>query len=157
MAGTSSHASASNDMANGNINQHQARLQAAAAAASIYGKSFVYPSASTPMWYSFFLLVQSATSFPSCPQRREKKGKWTEVYTDMSYKCNSGPLQSYNRSVCMQCSTSTCDGGSMRTDQSYSSLPVNHTDHIQLMELCILLMQFKARFIYSVKQILSQS
>ncbi|XP_027103460.1 ERAD-associated E3 ubiquitin-protein ligase HRD1B-like isoform X2 [Coffea arabica] len=54
MAGTSSHASASNDMANGNINQHQARLQAAAAAASIYGKSFVYPSASTPMWSQIY-------------------------------------------------------------------------------------------------------
>ncbi|KAL3524525.1 hypothetical protein ACH5RR_017359 [Cinchona calisaya] len=49
-AGTSSHASSSNGVTSGNINQHQARLQAAAAAASVYGKSFVYPSASVPMW-----------------------------------------------------------------------------------------------------------
>ncbi|XVF05007.1 hypothetical protein REPUB_Repub05bG0134000 [Reevesia pubescens] len=37
-------------MATDNLNQHQARLQAAAAAASIYEKSYVYPSANTLVW-----------------------------------------------------------------------------------------------------------
>lgn len=32
---------------------HQARIQAAAAAASVYEKSFVYPSANTLAWYTF--------------------------------------------------------------------------------------------------------
>ncbi|CAI9115517.1 OLC1v1016432C2 [Oldenlandia corymbosa var. corymbosa] len=54
MAGTSSSSgstSAGNDVGNGDDgNHHQARLQAAAAAAAIYGKSFVYPSPSTPVW-----------------------------------------------------------------------------------------------------------
>ncbi|CAA2983496.1 ERAD-associated E3 ubiquitin- ligase HRD1B-like [Olea europaea subsp. europaea] len=36
--------------ANANITQHQARLQAAASAASIYEKSFVYPSPNTLIW-----------------------------------------------------------------------------------------------------------
>ncbi|KAL2545601.1 ERAD-associated E3 ubiquitin-protein ligase [Forsythia ovata] len=36
--------------ANANITQHQARLQAAASAASIYEKSFVYPSPNTLVW-----------------------------------------------------------------------------------------------------------
>lgn len=36
----------------GNISRHQKRVQAAAAAASIYQKSFVYPSPSTLTWYA---------------------------------------------------------------------------------------------------------
>ncbi|XP_057810776.1 ERAD-associated E3 ubiquitin-protein ligase HRD1B-like [Salvia miltiorrhiza] len=48
--GTSSQGSISAGAANGNISQHQARLQAAASAASIYQKSFVYPSPSTLAW-----------------------------------------------------------------------------------------------------------
>ncbi|KAL7148934.1 hypothetical protein ABFS83_05G006400 [Erythranthe nasuta] len=45
---TSSPSSAGNSASNNNISQHQIRLQAAAAAAAIYEKSFVYPSPSTP-------------------------------------------------------------------------------------------------------------
>ncbi|EYU22388.1 hypothetical protein ABFS82_05G006200 [Erythranthe guttata] len=45
---TSSPSSADNSASNNNISQHQIRLQAAAAAAAIYEKSFVYPSPSTP-------------------------------------------------------------------------------------------------------------
>ncbi|KAL3819494.1 hypothetical protein ACJIZ3_005399 [Penstemon smallii] len=46
-AGTSSQGSASDGVANENVSHHQARLQAAARAASIYEKSFVYPSPNT--------------------------------------------------------------------------------------------------------------
>lgn len=74
MAGTSSHASSSDGVANGNINLHQARLQAAASAASVYGKSFVYPSASTPMWYALFLLLYCATS-PLPVFKGERRGE----------------------------------------------------------------------------------
>ncbi|KAI7757237.1 hypothetical protein M8C21_023758 [Ambrosia artemisiifolia] len=41
---------------NGNISQHQKRVQAAAAAASIYQKSFVYPSPSSLTWSSGYAL-----------------------------------------------------------------------------------------------------
>ncbi|KAF9610801.1 hypothetical protein IFM89_024933, partial [Coptis chinensis] len=42
--------SAANGAANDILSQHQARIQAAAAAASIYEKSYVYPSADTFTW-----------------------------------------------------------------------------------------------------------
>ncbi|KAH6822437.1 RING/U-box superfamily protein [Perilla frutescens var. hirtella] len=48
--GTSSEGSVGGGVANGSISQNQARLQAAASAASIYEKSFVYPSPSTLAW-----------------------------------------------------------------------------------------------------------
>ena len=40
---------------NDNLSHHQARVRAAAAAASIYEKSYVYPCASTLVWYVFSL------------------------------------------------------------------------------------------------------
>ncbi|XP_057777299.1 ERAD-associated E3 ubiquitin-protein ligase HRD1B-like [Salvia miltiorrhiza] len=43
-AGTSSEGSSGDGVANENVSQHQTRLQAAAAAATLYEKSFVYPS-----------------------------------------------------------------------------------------------------------------
>lgn len=42
------------DVADDNLNGHHVRLQAAASAAAIYEKSFVYPSPSTLMWYALF-------------------------------------------------------------------------------------------------------
>lgn len=39
-----------------NLSQHRRRLQAAAAAASVYEKSFVYPSPSTLVWYAHIFL-----------------------------------------------------------------------------------------------------
>lgn len=48
--GTSSQGSGSGGGANDNFSHHKARLQAAAAAASIYEKSFVYPSPNTLVW-----------------------------------------------------------------------------------------------------------
>ncbi|KAL6972237.1 ERAD-associated E3 ubiquitin-protein ligase hrd1a [Sarracenia purpurea var. burkii] len=49
-ASTHSQNSTRHGEANDNISQHQARLKAAAAAASIYQRSFVYPSANTLVW-----------------------------------------------------------------------------------------------------------
>lgn len=47
-------------IANDSISQHQARLKAAAAAASIYERSFVYPSANTLVWYALSLFYSYA-------------------------------------------------------------------------------------------------
>ena len=52
MGSTSAQGSVGNGLAGDNLGQHQARLQAAAAAASIYEKSYVYPSANTLVWYA---------------------------------------------------------------------------------------------------------
>lgn len=49
-AGTSSQGS-TGSAANDHLTRQQARIQAAAAAASIYEKSYVYPSANTFVWY----------------------------------------------------------------------------------------------------------
>ncbi|KAF2288044.1 hypothetical protein GH714_004062 [Hevea brasiliensis] len=43
-----------------NLGEHQARLQAAAAAASVYEKSFVYPSANSLAWSPGYVLLPQA-------------------------------------------------------------------------------------------------
>ncbi|XP_011075556.1 ERAD-associated E3 ubiquitin-protein ligase HRD1B isoform X2 [Sesamum indicum] len=48
--GMSSQGSTVDGAGNNNVSQHQARLQAAASAASLYEKSFVYPSPNALMW-----------------------------------------------------------------------------------------------------------
>ena len=54
---TSSSAQGTSDtgVANDNLSHHQARVRAAVAAASVYEKSYVYPCASTLVWYAFLL------------------------------------------------------------------------------------------------------
>ncbi|XP_057507332.1 ERAD-associated E3 ubiquitin-protein ligase HRD1B-like [Actinidia eriantha] len=49
-ASSHSQSSAGDGVANDTVSQHQARLKAAATAASIYERSFVYPSAKTLVW-----------------------------------------------------------------------------------------------------------
>lgn len=49
--GSTAHAEAGGGVGTDNLSQHQARLRAAAAAASIYEKSYVYPSATSFVWY----------------------------------------------------------------------------------------------------------
>ncbi|KAJ0080578.1 hypothetical protein Patl1_23866 [Pistacia atlantica] len=49
--------SSADGSADNNLSQHQARLQAAAAAASIYGKSFVYPSPNSPVWSPGYVVL----------------------------------------------------------------------------------------------------
>ncbi|KAK4485657.1 hypothetical protein RD792_008300 [Penstemon davidsonii] len=56
-AGASSQGSTGDGVANENVSHHQARLQAAARAASIYEKSFVYPSPNTQGWYAHCFLL----------------------------------------------------------------------------------------------------
>uniref|UniRef100_A0A5B6ZID2 RING-type E3 ubiquitin transferase n=1 Tax=Davidia involucrata TaxID=16924 RepID=A0A5B6ZID2_DAVIN len=53
----SSQGSTGSGVASDNVSQHQARLQAAAAAASIYEKSYVYPSSHTLVWSPGYALV----------------------------------------------------------------------------------------------------
>ncbi|KAJ9185569.1 hypothetical protein P3X46_005187 [Hevea brasiliensis] len=47
-------------MPDDNLSQHQTRLQAAAAAATVYEKSFVYPSANTLVWSPGYTLLPQA-------------------------------------------------------------------------------------------------
>ncbi|XP_010551063.1 PREDICTED: ERAD-associated E3 ubiquitin-protein ligase HRD1B-like [Tarenaya hassleriana] len=54
------------------LSRHQARLQAAATAASIYGKSFVYPSANTLMWSPGYSLVPQ-TGLPGSSEGAEQQ------------------------------------------------------------------------------------
>ncbi|XP_057970729.1 ERAD-associated E3 ubiquitin-protein ligase HRD1B-like [Malania oleifera] len=60
IASTSAQGSGGGGAADDNLSQHQARLQAAAAAASIYEKSYVYPYASTLAWSSGYALLPQA-------------------------------------------------------------------------------------------------
>ncbi|KAI3467283.1 hypothetical protein Pfo_023946 [Paulownia fortunei] len=64
-AGTSSQGSSVNGVANDNVSQHQARLQAAASAASLYEKSFVYPSPNALMWSPGHALLPQTFGHPA--------------------------------------------------------------------------------------------
>lgn len=79
--------------ANANISPQQARLRAAAAAAAIYEKSFVYPSPSTLVWYFFpfcflicvydgsmFYLGLTRTRLLPIVYIRLKSNEWYSIY-----------------------------------------------------------------------------
>ncbi|KAK9272194.1 hypothetical protein L1049_002565 [Liquidambar formosana] len=59
-ASTSTQGSVGGGVADSNLTQHQARLQAAAAAASIYERSYVYPSPNTLVWSPGYALLPQA-------------------------------------------------------------------------------------------------
>ncbi|KAG8383058.1 hypothetical protein BUALT_Bualt05G0145200 [Buddleja alternifolia] len=61
---TSSQGSGGDGIANDNVSQHQARLQAAASAASMYQKSFVYPSPNTLAWSPGYALLPQTVGQP---------------------------------------------------------------------------------------------
>ncbi|KAJ0615624.1 putative transcription factor C2H2 family [Helianthus annuus] len=61
-ANTSSQDRTGDSAGNGNISQHQKRVQAAAAAASIYQKSFVYPSPISLTWSSGYALLPNKST-----------------------------------------------------------------------------------------------
>ncbi|GER40560.1 RING/U-box superfamily protein [Striga asiatica] len=63
--GTSSQGAAGVRAGNDNVSQHEARLQAAAAAASIYEKSFVYPSPNTLTWSPGYAFLPQTFANPS--------------------------------------------------------------------------------------------
>ncbi|KAK6157864.1 hypothetical protein DH2020_012112 [Rehmannia glutinosa] len=63
---TSSQGSTVDGVANDNVSQHQARLKAAVSAASLYEKSFVYPSPNALMWYPPYQFAN--TTFTHSPQ-----------------------------------------------------------------------------------------
>ncbi|KAL0408725.1 UNVERIFIED_CONTAM: ERAD-associated E3 ubiquitin-protein ligase HRD1A [Sesamum radiatum] len=62
--GTSSQSSAGDRVEIDNVSHHQARLQAAATAASIYEKSFVYPSPNTLFWSPGYTLLPQTFGHP---------------------------------------------------------------------------------------------
>ncbi|GMY06398.1 ERAD-associated E3 ubiquitin-protein ligase HRD1B-like [Fagus crenata] len=60
MGSTSSQGSVGSGLAGENLSQHQARLRAAAAAASISEKSYVYPSTNTLVWSAGYAVIPQA-------------------------------------------------------------------------------------------------
>ncbi|KAK6133936.1 hypothetical protein DH2020_032328 [Rehmannia glutinosa] len=62
---TSSQGSTVDGVANDNVSQHQARLKAAVSAASLYEKSFVYPSPNALMWSSRHALLPQTLGHPA--------------------------------------------------------------------------------------------
>ncbi|TYI67348.1 hypothetical protein E1A91_D08G011900v1 [Gossypium mustelinum] len=67
------------DMAADNLTQHQARLQAAATAASIYEKSYVYPSANTLVWSPGYAVLPKAYGQPDDSMKGESSGEMTST------------------------------------------------------------------------------
>ncbi|PIN07759.1 E3 ubiquitin ligase [Handroanthus impetiginosus] len=90
-AGTSSQGSGADGMANVNVSQHQARLQAAASAASLYEKSFVYPSPNALTWSPGYALLPENALLP------EKLGQPanTKTANDGGGEAAGGPSQQY--------------------------------------------------------------
>ncbi|XP_060964577.1 ERAD-associated E3 ubiquitin-protein ligase HRD1B [Cannabis sativa] len=94
--GTGTSGSSAQGSAGGNLSQHQARLQAAAAAASIYEKSYVYPSANTPAWYPGYVCPQVQEPLPSS-SGIESSGEQANFSNDWQ-RLNSDPkIQDYLR------------------------------------------------------------
>ncbi|XP_022752473.1 ERAD-associated E3 ubiquitin-protein ligase HRD1A-like isoform X2 [Durio zibethinus] len=67
------------DMATDNLTQHPARLQAAAAAASIYEKSYVYPSANTLVWSPRYAVLPKAYGSLADTMKVESSGESTSI------------------------------------------------------------------------------
>ncbi|XP_062093216.1 ERAD-associated E3 ubiquitin-protein ligase HRD1B-like [Humulus lupulus] len=76
------------DVAGDSLSQHQARLQAAAAAASIYEKSYVYPSANTSAWYPGYVCPQvqlplaSSSGIESSGEHANFSNDWQRLNSD---------------------------------------------------------------------------
>lgn len=85
-ANTASQGSA-NDAANNNLTLHQARLQAAAVAASVYGKSYVYPSPNTLVWSPGYVVL---------PQANRPLGDYTGVELGQEQASAGQPQQFVN-------------------------------------------------------------
>lgn len=90
-SGTASANTASQGSANGavnnNLTQHQARLQAAAFAASVYGKSYVYPSPNTLVWSPGYVVL---------PQANKPLGDSTSVESSQGQASAGQPQQFVN-------------------------------------------------------------
>ncbi|KAL3366886.1 hypothetical protein AABB24_011549 [Solanum stoloniferum] len=99
---STSRGSQANPRTNGYVSQHQARLQAAVAAAAIYEKSFVYPSAPTlsrSHGYALFPPSYGAVSSVSVDSERESAAnEWPQQhqYANMPFayypQTSFGPL-----------------------------------------------------------------
>ncbi|KAL4384147.1 hypothetical protein GQ457_15G028470 [Hibiscus cannabinus] len=67
------------DMATDNLTQHQARLQASASAASIYERSYVYPSANTLVWSPGYAVLPKANGSLADSTKVESNGASTST------------------------------------------------------------------------------
>ncbi|KAL4296546.1 hypothetical protein GQ457_12G026870 [Hibiscus cannabinus] len=67
------------EVATDNLTRHQARLQAAAAAASIYEKSYVYPSANTLVWSPGNAVLPRASAPLADSMKVESSGESTSI------------------------------------------------------------------------------
>ncbi|KAE8692972.1 ERAD-associated E3 ubiquitin-protein ligase HRD1A [Hibiscus syriacus] len=67
------------DVATDNLTRHQARLQAAAAAASIYEKSYVYPSANAMVWSPGNAVLPGASAPLADSMKLESSGESTSI------------------------------------------------------------------------------
>ncbi|XWS71353.1 hypothetical protein CRYUN_Cryun03dG0131500 [Craigia yunnanensis] len=76
---TSSATQGPGNMATDNLTQHQARLQAAAAAASIYEKSYVYPSSNTLVWSPGYAILPKAYGPLADSTKVDSSGERTSI------------------------------------------------------------------------------
>ncbi|KAE8672046.1 ERAD-associated E3 ubiquitin-protein ligase HRD1 [Hibiscus syriacus] len=67
------------DMATDNLTRHQVRLQAAATAASIYERSYVYPSANTLVWSPGYVVLPKTHESLSESTKVESSGPSTSI------------------------------------------------------------------------------
>ncbi|KAI4322031.1 hypothetical protein L6164_021758 [Bauhinia variegata] len=86
--GSTGEAPAGGGVPGDNLSQHQARLQAAAAAASIYEKSYVYPSASSLVWSPGYAVYPPIQKHMAESTNTELNG---EQDNEQSQKQFSGP------------------------------------------------------------------
>ncbi|XP_041014792.1 ERAD-associated E3 ubiquitin-protein ligase HRD1B-like [Juglans microcarpa x Juglans regia] len=95
---TSAQGSIGSGVAGDNLSQHQARLQAAAAAASIYEKSYVYPSANTLVWspgYAVLPQVQRTSADSANSAARESSGEEASIgEQEPQFTTSGGPAKS---------------------------------------------------------------
>ncbi|KAG2700883.1 hypothetical protein I3843_06G018200 [Carya illinoinensis] len=96
--GTGSTSAQGSGVAGDNLSQHQTRLQAAAAAASIYEKSYVYPSANTLVWspgYAVLPQVQRTSADSANSAARESSGEEASIgQQEPQFTTSGGPAKS---------------------------------------------------------------
>lgn len=88
---TSAQGSAGSGEAGDNLSQHQVRLQAAAAAASVYEKSYVYPSANTLVWSPGYVVVPKAQSTSTDSSNTESSGEQPSFVQPQQFPIAGGP------------------------------------------------------------------
>ncbi|GLT70229.1 hypothetical protein SLA2020_423230 [Shorea laevis] len=88
---TSAQGSVGSGVAGDNLSQHQVRLQAAAAAASIYEKSYVYPSANTLVWSPGYAVLPKVQRTLADSSNAESSGEQASVVQPQQFAISGGP------------------------------------------------------------------